>query len=236
MIVAAKLGTVGEAQPMDHAGLQVGDEQLPVPAIDRDVAERRAGIGPTAEAHLCERLRPIAVRRRELPDRARPAAAAPHARHPAAIVRAAVEAERRRRRQIDVRRGGRVEGDAEHLADLAGRHRQALRRIAPHGPAWRRPRRAKIHDAADGAVHVDDGSAVLGGSPRKARDIGLAGRDQVLSDGRRGESRAQRPPGQSEHRKETADTRTCRAAARRGSPDDGARLGHSALPSTAERK
>jgi hypothetical protein len=73
----------------------------------------------------------VAVRRIDLPDRARAAARAPLAGHPRRSVGAAVEAEGRGGAEIDVRRIGIVEGDAEDLADFGRRHRQALLLVQP---------------------------------------------------------------------------------------------------------
>jgi hypothetical protein len=41
VVEEAPVGPV-EADPVDHAGLEVGHENLPVPAVECDVAERRA--------------------------------------------------------------------------------------------------------------------------------------------------------------------------------------------------
>ncbi len=180
MIVEAEIGAVGGADAVDHPGLEVGDEQLLVGAVIGDIAERRGGVLPAIELDLGEQARRIAGRGVEPVDRARPAGA-PHARQPLLVVGGAVKAEGRRRRQVDVRRAGVVERDAEHLADLACHDRLALRLVDPMLPERRHARRPHVDDAADGAVGIDDRHAAgAGRGAGKSRHIGFAGAKRFL--------------------------------------------------------
>ena len=49
VVVVAKIKTIGSTQPMDHPRLEVGDEELLVPAVISDVAEAGARIGARVE-------------------------------------------------------------------------------------------------------------------------------------------------------------------------------------------
>src|SRR5690606_24039341 len=70
VIIGAEIGAVRGADTVDHAGLHVGDIELPVPAVVGDVAERGAAIRAAVERHLREGLRAIVRCRPELVDRA----------------------------------------------------------------------------------------------------------------------------------------------------------------------
>ena len=55
VIVEAEIGTIGCADAMDHAGFEIGHEDLLVGAVERHVAERRAGVLAVVERDLRER-------------------------------------------------------------------------------------------------------------------------------------------------------------------------------------
>ena len=78
-----------------------------------------------------------------------------------------MQAEGRGRREIDIGRVGVVEHDAEHLADLAGGDRAALRLVEPMGALRRLAGRSHVEDASDRAVQVNDRA---GGAIEKAGD------------------------------------------------------------------
>src|SRR5262245_64321143 len=71
-----------ETDAMNHPGLEVGDQQLLVPAVIGDVAERGAGIGPSLKRDGGKQSRLIAVRGVQSIDRAG-TAGPEHAGHPA---------------------------------------------------------------------------------------------------------------------------------------------------------
>lgn len=158
VIEAAQVAAV-ETDPVDHAGLEVGDQELFVPAVVSDVAERGAGVRAAVQRDRREQRRLVAVRRIEPVDRAG-SAFTEHAGHPLRVVRGAVQAEGGGGSDIDVRRRGVVERDAEHLADLTGGHRSALRLVDPMLTLRGRAGRPQVEDAADRAVLIDRGQAV----------------------------------------------------------------------------
>ena len=175
MVEMAEVGAV-EAETVDHAGIEVGDEELPVRGIVGDVAERRAGIGHAVEQDVGEQA-DFAGRAVDLEDAARSAveveaelALHPHgARRTGAgalgrgVARPAgndeVEAESRGRRQIDVGEFGIVDGDAEDLADIGGRriaHRFGAEHLRSEG-IGRAGRPPDIEDARRRSLGVDEG-------------------------------------------------------------------------------
>ena len=89
---------------------------------------------------------------------------------------------------------GVVEGDAENLADLTGRHGEGLRRRAL---AALRPERGQIDDPRRGAAEVDAdiiervgaGRRLDGGDAGEAGDDGVAGLDDRLLGARRGDGK-----------------------------------------------
>jgi len=184
VIVVTEIGAVGGLQAVDHAGLEVGNVELPVPAVVSDIAERGPAVGSAVERDLGEDLGLVLVSRVELVDRAGPArlpshawdpvqecAAAPgspHAGHPARVVGIAVQAERGGGGQIDIRGRGVVERYAEHLAHLACGDRQTLRLVDPMRALRRLAGGAQIDDAADRAGRVDNGAPVPDRGPGKA--------------------------------------------------------------------
>src|SRR5207253_3254695 len=93
VVVATKVLAV-DADPVDHPGLEIGDEKLLVPAVVGDVAERRAGILPAFQRDRRKQARLIAVRRVEAVDGAR-TAGSEHAGHPLRIVHRTMQPESR---------------------------------------------------------------------------------------------------------------------------------------------
>ena len=178
---------------MDHAALQIGDEELAEGAVEGDVAERRAAVLAAVEIDDREDLGRVAIVGAEHVDRAR-AALAELARQPVAAVLEPVEAEGGCRGQVDRRFRAIRDGDAEHLADLGRRHFQVLRFVRPvaavGGEAWI----ADVDGACDHAVLVDERQARsvaerdLGRSGEPGRE-GLAGGGRLLGEGRRHERR-----------------------------------------------
>ena len=150
VIEAAEVAAI-EADAVDHAGLEVGDQELLVPAVIGDVAERGAGVLPLVQRIDGEQHRLVAVGGVELVDRAG-TAAAEHAGHPLRLSAGTVQAERGGGGDVDVRGIGIVERHAEHLADFAGGDRIALRLVDPVLALRRLARVAQIEDAADSAV------------------------------------------------------------------------------------
>lgn len=154
MVPDAEVGAVGGAQPVDHAGFQIGDEELLVPTVIGDVAEGGAGVRPVREANACKQRRAVAVRAIELVDGAR-AARAPHAGHPIRIVGRAMQAECGRGGDVDVGRVLAVQRNAENLADLGCLERLALRLVDPVMTLRRLAGRTHIDDASDRSLGVD---------------------------------------------------------------------------------
>ncbi len=184
VIVAAEIGTVGKRQTVDHAGLEIGDEELMVPAVEGDVAEGGAGVRSAVEGDRGEYLGLVVVGGGETIDRPRLAPWTPQAGHPIGIVGVAVQAESGRGGQVDARRIGIVERDAEHLTDIAGGDREGLRLIQPVAAVGGEARRAQIDGDSDIAGEVDDGARaarpVDGGRAGEFRDEGLAGKEPFL--------------------------------------------------------
>src|SRR5205823_9219662 len=60
VIVAADILAL-EIDPMDHTGLQIGDQKLLVPAIVGNIAERCAGIRPSLERDGGKQTRLITI-------------------------------------------------------------------------------------------------------------------------------------------------------------------------------
>jgi hypothetical protein len=83
-----------------------------------------------------------------------------------------MEAERRGGGQIDVRRVAVVEGDAEHLPDLARRDRKPLRLVDPMLSARRFAGRSNIDDAADRPIEIDREDILVRGILRNAGKTG----------------------------------------------------------------
>jgi hypothetical protein len=71
-----------------------------------------------------------------------------------------MQAEGRRCGDIDIRRIGIVESNAEHLADLSRGDRRALRFVDPVLALRRLTRRAQIENAADCSLRVDHWGAI----------------------------------------------------------------------------
>ncbi len=174
VVVGAEVGAVRGREAVDEAGLEVGDDDLAVPAIVDDASKGRSGVFAAVERHLREHLRLVAVRGIELPDGSGSASRTPHAGHPVGAVGGAMQPEGRRGGQVDVRRLGIVERHTEYLANIAGGHRDALRLVQPVVALRCLAGIADVDDAADDAVEVDDGAAAVVERPGEAGDIGLA--------------------------------------------------------------
>ncbi len=85
-----------------------------------------------------------------------------------------MQSECRSRREIDVRRRGVVENDAEDLANLCGSHWCALRFIQPVLSLRSLPGIADVDNTADDALEVDRRLAARGVDAGKTGDVGLA--------------------------------------------------------------
>jgi hypothetical protein len=91
-----------------------------------------------------------------------------------------VQPEGGRRGHIDIRLVGIVNGDAEDLPDLRRRHGIELRLVQPMLATRSLRRIAKIDDAADRSVGVDDGRIAFGLGTGKACEIAFSGLQTVL--------------------------------------------------------
>src|SRR5690606_20787032 len=160
VIERAKIGAIGGTDAVDHAGLEIRDEELIVVRIEGYVAERGAGIGAPFVPYLGERMRPVSVARIEPVDGAGAAAFAPHAVHPVAAG-CQVQSECGGRRDVDVGRARVVDSDAEDLSDLTGPNLRALRLVDPVLALGRLLRRPEVDDAADNAIRVDPRRALV---------------------------------------------------------------------------
>ena len=178
VVVVAKVRAV-HVKAVDHAGRQIGNEDLPRLWVESEVAKRRAAVGRAVELDVGKQ-RNVAGRSVHLPDAAGRAAlggAAPLARHPlrAGIARAQprdlargvllddLQAEGRggrkinvgRTRQSAVRPAPVIQRDAEDLADIAGlglEHGRSGKQLALRRLAARR----NVLNAHRCAVEVDE--------------------------------------------------------------------------------
>ena len=196
VIEAAEVAAI-EADAVDHAGLEIGDQELLVEAVIRDVAERGAGVLPIVQPDHREQHRLVAIRGVELVDRAG-AAAAEHAGHPLRIVRGPMQAERGGGGDVDVRGSGIVERDAEHLAGFCGGDRVALRLVDPVLALRRLTRIAQVEDAADGALGIDRRAVGPGHGAGEAGGEGFAGLQALRQAGAGGEGEQQQSGGADE--------------------------------------
>ena len=186
VIVIAEIGAGVRIDAMDHAGLEIGHENLPGRAIESHVAECGAGVLPAAQRDVGEDARPVIVGGVEPVDRARTAAAPPHAGHPLPGPRGEMQAEGRRCADIDVGRRRIVEHHAEHLSDLAGGDRVALRFVHPLLAVRRLSRCAQVENAADRSIDVDGRRIGLRRNAGEARHEGFTGlKRRLLRCGRR---------------------------------------------------
>ena len=188
-----------EAQPIDQAGVEIGDEELRRGGIIDDVAETGAGVGGDGR-----KQRDLAGGAIDLPDAARialgAAGTAPLSGHEAGIGRPGlaadgisigtgddeIEAEGRGRGEIDIG-GGRaahfrsiVEGDAEDLSDILGRRAKNLG--GGNHLARRRPVRLELLDDHRLAVEIDEGAVqriARGGRRSRRHDPGKPGDDRL---------------------------------------------------------
>ena len=183
VIVGRKKCSVGR-QPMHDAGLQIGDEELVVGGVERDVAEPGPGVGAPVQADRRDEFRRIAGRAVELVDAAGPAFT-PLAGQPVGFVLEHVEAEGRGRGQVDVGGVVIVDRNAKDLADLTCGYLQVLRLVDPVPPVRRESRIAHVDRAADDTVLVDDlrhgavADIEFHGSGEPCR-VGFAGRERLL--------------------------------------------------------
>jgi hypothetical protein len=86
-----------------------------------------------------------------------------------------VEAEGRGGAEIDVRRIGIVEGDAEDLADFGRRHRQALLLVQPVMTLRRLAGPPHVDDRSNDPGRIDDLGLAFGLGPGEAGHVSLAG-------------------------------------------------------------
>ena len=176
VVVAAELAAVLRRQAVDHAGLEVGDVELPRLRVVGDVTERRAGVAAAVQRDLGEVLRHVAGVGRQPVDRARAGLRPPHPGHPVARAGLEVQAVGGGRRHEDVGLRRVVDGDAEDLADVGRRRRRPLRH-RQHVLADRRlADGAQVEDAADDAVEIDRREAATRPLPRhRAGEAGVVG-------------------------------------------------------------
>ena len=111
-----------------------------------------------------------------------------------------MQAERGGGGDVDVRRSGIVERDAEHLAGFAGGDRIALRLVDPVLALRRLARVAQIEDAADGAVDVDRGAIGARRGAGEARGESFAGLQALRQAGAGGERQQQQSGGAEQFR------------------------------------
>src|SRR5215213_9406140 len=172
--------TAVDSDPMDHAGLEIGHEELLVRLIISEITEGRTAVGAAIQADGGEHARAKSARSVELVNRSRPAGA-PHASHPLPALRGTMQAEGGGGSEIDRRWRRIVQYDAEHLTHIASSYGLPLGFIDPMPPAGRLARRTHVEDAADNAGGIDRRGAVwsLRGAG-ETRDIGFAGAQRVL--------------------------------------------------------
>jgi len=155
MVEMTEILAVARPETMDHARLEVGDEELAMLAIIGDIAKRRAGVRSVAKLDLCENVGLITVFGIEPVHRPRPAGCAPHAFHPFAA--GLVQTECGCGRQVNVRRLLIVHGDAENLTDLFYRDLNSPEGGVQPGARGRLLRGVQINGRQNGAILVDDG-------------------------------------------------------------------------------
>src|SRR5690242_1519092 len=182
VIVMAQIPAVGSAQAVDHAGLEIGHEELLVPPVEGDVPESGARVGAAIQGYLREDRRLVAVSAIELPHGSGPSARAPHACHPVRVAVVPMETEGRSCSDVDIGRRGVVERDAEDLADLSRGDGRALRGVEPLRALRRGARVAQVEDAANGAVEVDGRFAPLVGRAGETRHEGLTRLERVFGE------------------------------------------------------
>ena len=178
-----------ERQAVDHAGFEVGDEQLPVRLVEGDIAEAGAGVLASVQRDDGKQFGLVVIVGVE-PVEAAGAAFAPLSGQPIRVVGIAMQAELRGGRQVDIGRTAVIDGNAEDLADLAGGHRQALRLVDPVATVGGKAGIAHVNDGADQTALVDQGQALAVGEgdfggAGKACGKGLSGRQRLLRKGGR---------------------------------------------------
>src|SRR3954451_18420035 len=85
MVPAAEIAPRLAVEPVDHSGLEIGDEELLVPGVVGDVAEGRTAVRAPIEHYVGELFGSEAGIGAEPENRARPRIRSPKAGHPVPI-------------------------------------------------------------------------------------------------------------------------------------------------------
>ena len=162
VVIMAEVLAGLDIERMDHAGLEIRDEEAAMPFVIGDVAERGAGVFAAIECHVDKFFSQKTGIGTDLENASGTGIRAPHAGHPFGLAGSfpgAVQAKGGGGRQEDV--GSLLvlafgQRHAEDLAHFAGRNKHALRFVDPVLARRRLARTAYIEDRGADAIDVDD--------------------------------------------------------------------------------